>query len=121
MWQSIEPVAQALGGAGGEILGGLWILLVSVVALRSGALPRILGWFGVVIGVAGLASVIPPLNDAAIVFGMLLIAWFVWVGVALITTKATAAESDRLQRAGSAQTEGLGAGLRPAPGDPGLA
>ena len=92
VWQSIEPVAQALGGAGGEILGGLWVLLVSVVALRSGALPRLLGWFGVVIGVAGLASVVPPLHDAAIVFGLLLIAWFVWVGVALMTTKATAAE-----------------------------
>ena len=39
-WQAIEPVAQALGGAGGEILGGLWVLLVSVVALRSGALPK---------------------------------------------------------------------------------
>ena len=42
-WQAIEPIAQALGGAGGEILGGLWVLLVSVVALRSGALPKALG------------------------------------------------------------------------------
>ncbi len=121
VWQSIEPVAQALGGAGGEILGGLWVLLVSVVALRSGALPRLLGWFGVVIGVAGLASVIPPLHDAAIVFGMLLIAWFAWVGVALMTTKATAAEPGRLTREGTAQAERLGAGLRSAPGNPGVA
>ena len=80
-WQAIEPVAQGLGGAGGEILGGLWVLLVSWVALRSGALPKALGWFGVVIGVAGLASVVPPLHDAAIAFGLLQIVWFVWVGV----------------------------------------
>jgi hypothetical protein len=89
-WQSVEPVAQALGGAGGEILGGLWVLLVSVVALRSGALPKLLGWFGVVIGVAGLSSVAPPLHDAAIVFGLMLIAWFVWLGTVLTMTKATA-------------------------------
>lgn len=97
-WLAIEPVAQALGGAGGEILGGLWVLLVSVVALRSGALPKLLGWFGVVVGVAGLASVVPPLHDASIVFGMMLIAWFVWVGVALLMTKATAVVVDQPER-----------------------
>jgi len=90
-WQTIEPVAQALGGAGGEILGGLWVLLVSVVALRSRALPKLLGGFGIVLGATGLASVVPPLHDAAIVFGVILIAWFVWVGMALTMTKATAA------------------------------
>jgi hypothetical protein len=90
-WQAIEPVSSALGGAGGEILGGLWVLLVSVVALRSGVLPKLLGWFGVALGVVGLTSVVPPLHDAAIVFGLLQIAWFVWVGVSLLMTKATAA------------------------------
>ena len=89
-WLAIEPVAQALGGAGGEILGGLWIFLMSVVALRSGALPKLLGWFGVAVGTAGLASVIPPLRDASILFGLLLIAWFIWVGTVLIKTKAAA-------------------------------
>ncbi len=92
-WQAIEPIAQALGGAGGEILGGLWVLLVSAVALRSGALPRLLGWFGVVVGVAGLSSVVPPLHDAAMVFGLMAIAWFFWVGVVLTKTRATAAEA----------------------------
>ncbi|MHB9153982.1 MAG: DUF4386 family protein [Spirochaetales bacterium] len=94
-WLAIEPIAQALGGAGGEILGGLWILLMSVLALRSGALPKLLGWFGVVVGAAGLASVVPPLHDASILFGLMLIAWFVWVGTVLIKTKATADSSDR--------------------------
>ena len=61
-WQAIEPVALGLGGAGGEVLGGLWVLLVSWVALRSGALPKVLGWLGLVIGVAGLISTVPPLQ-----------------------------------------------------------
>lgn len=87
-WLSIESVAQALGGAGGEILGGLWILLVSVVALRSGALPKHLGWFGAVVGVVGLASVVPALRDASIAFGLTLIVWFAWVGAVLIKTRA---------------------------------
>lgn len=94
-WQSVEPISEALGGAGGELLGGLWILLVSVVALRSGALPRALGWFGVVIGSAGLVSVVPPLHDAAILFGLALIVWFGWLGLTLLRPR-TAAVADRL-------------------------
>lgn len=92
-WQSIEAVAQALGGAGGEVLGGLWLLLVSTVALRGRALPRPLGWFGIAISAMGIASAVPPLHDAAIAFGMLLIPWFAWTGVCLLATKPTLAES----------------------------
>lgn len=90
-WQAIEPVALGLGGAGGELLGGLWVLLVSWVALRGGALPKALGWLGVAIAAVGLTSVVPPLHDAAIAFGLLQIVWLVWLGVALTMTQATAA------------------------------
>ena len=94
-WLGIEPVAQALGGAGGELLGGLWIFIVSVVALRSGALPKPLGWFGAAVGIAGLASVVPPLHDVALAFGLLLIAWFAWLGAALARTKSSSAAAGR--------------------------
>lgn len=83
-WQGIEPVAQGLGGAGGELLGGLWILLVSLVALRSGGLPKALAWLGLGIGMAGILSVFPALNDAAMVFGLLAIAWFAWLGTVML-------------------------------------
>jgi Domain of unknown function (DUF4386) len=85
-WQAIEPVAQGLGGSGGELLGGLWVLLVSVAALRTGGLPKVLNWLGVVIGAAGILSVVPPLKDLAYGFGLLQIAWFVWVGVVMLRT-----------------------------------
>jgi hypothetical protein len=89
MWQSIEPVAQGLGsGSGGEFLGGLWILLVSIVSLRGRSLPRSLGWLGLVVGVAGLLSIAPPLSATAYLFGLLSIAWFIWVGIALLRTDA---------------------------------
>jgi hypothetical protein len=75
-WQALEPVAMALGGAGGELLGGLWVLLLSLVTLRSRAFPTIVSLLGLVIGVLGLVSVVPPLHDAGIGFGLLQIAWF---------------------------------------------
>lgn len=93
-WQAVEPVALALGGAGGELLGGLWVLLVSLVVLRGGALPKALGWLGAGIGTIGLASVLPPLHDAGIAFGLLQIVWFVWMAVVLLA-KATPAKGTK--------------------------
>ncbi len=86
-WQVVEPVAMALGGAGGELLGGLWVLLTSWVALKGGSLPKTLSWLGTVIGLAGLLSVIPPLHDVGMVFGMLQIVWLGWLAVVLLTAR----------------------------------
>jgi hypothetical protein len=85
MWQAIEPVSDGLSCAGtGEILGGLWVLLVSIAGLRVGGFSRAFGWFGVAVGAIGLASVIPPLKDAAILFGLVQIGWFVWLGFSML-------------------------------------
>jgi uncharacterized membrane protein len=87
-WQAIEPVAQGLGGSGGEILGGLWVLLVSVAALRTGRLPKVLNWLGVATGAAGVLSVVPALTAVAYAFGLLIIVWFVWLGIVLLRATA---------------------------------
>jgi hypothetical protein len=92
-WQAIEPVAQGLGGSGGELLGGLWVLLVSAAALRTERLPKALGWFGVAIGAAGVASVVPALNGLAYGFGLLQIVWFVCLGAVMLRTPSRAAEA----------------------------
>ena len=84
VWQTIEPVAQGLGGSGGELLGGLWVLLVSVAALRTGGLPKTLDWLGVAIGAAGVLSVVPVLKDLAYGFGLLQIVWFAWLGIVML-------------------------------------
>jgi len=88
-WQAIEPVAEGLGGSGGELLGGLWILLVSVAALRTGRPPRVLNWLGVAIGAAGVLSVVPILKDLGYGFGLLQIVWFVWLGIVMLRTRET--------------------------------
>ena len=89
-WQTIEPVAQGLGGSGGELLGGLWVLLVSVAALRTGRLSKTLSWLGVAIGTAGVLSVVPVLKDLAYGFGLLQIVWFVWLGIVMLPWAAGA-------------------------------
>jgi len=90
-WQAVEPVAMALGGAGGELLGGMWVLLLSLAALRTHALARAVGWLGLVVGVLGIASVLPPLHDASIGFGLLQIVWF--LGIAWTLTRTSQPEA----------------------------
>jgi hypothetical protein len=95
VWQAVEPVADGLGSAGGELLGGLWVVLVSVAGLRAAAFPKAMSWFGLAVGAAGVVSVVPGLAAGAYVFGLLQIVWFAWLGIALIraaTRRAVPAE-----------------------------
>ena len=91
IWVAIDAVRDGLGG-GNEIVGGLWLLLVSWAALQAGGLPRVLNYLGVVIGVAGFLSAIPPLSELASVFGLAQIVWFVWLGVVLLRNRPGEAE-----------------------------
>ena len=84
-WQGIESVASGLGNGNGEILGGLWALLVSLAALRAGGLPRGLNILGLLVGAVGIISIIPGLTEVMTgVFGLSQIIWFVWLGIVLL-------------------------------------
>ncbi len=84
-WQGIESVASGLGNGNGEILGGLLTLLVSLAALRTGGLTRGLNLLGLLVGAAGIISLVPGLTDLLIgVFGLGQIIWFVWLGILLL-------------------------------------
>lgn len=87
-WQAIEAVANGLGNANGEILGGFLTLLVSLAALRANGLPKGLNILGLLVGTAGILSIIPGLTDSLIgVFGLSQIIWFVWLGIVLLRSK----------------------------------
>ena len=83
VWLAIASVQDGLGG-GIEVVGGLWVLLVSWAALRAGGLPRALNYLGMVIGVSGLLTVVPVLEVLGAVFGLGLIVWFVWLGIVML-------------------------------------
>jgi hypothetical protein len=83
-WQGIESVASGLGNGNGEILGGLWTLLVSLAALRAGGFPKVLNILGLFVGAVGLVSVFPGLTNLAGIFGLSQIIWFVWLAIVLL-------------------------------------
>ena len=49
--------------SGNELVGSLWVLLLSLAALRTGGLTRALNYLGVVLGIAGILTMIPALAD----------------------------------------------------------
>lgn len=83
-WQGIESVASGLGNGNGEILGGLWTLLVSLAALRTGGLPKGLNILGLLVGAVGIITILPGLTDLVGVFGVSHLIWFVWLGIVLL-------------------------------------
>ena len=83
LWSSIATVTDGLGG-GNELVGGMWILLVSLAAWGTKRLPKGLNVLGIISASAGLITLVPGLSDVGMVFGLGSIAWFAWTGVVLL-------------------------------------
>lgn len=83
VWVVVGSVSNALGG-GNEILGGLWVLLISWAASWAGGLPKALNYLGIAVGAAGILSALPGLGQAGLVFGLAQIVWFVGVGIVML-------------------------------------
>ncbi len=83
-FQAIEAITNGLGNANGEILGGIWTLLVSLAALQTGRLPKGLNILGLLVGAVGIITIIPALNALTGVFGLGQIVWFIWLGIVLL-------------------------------------
>jgi hypothetical protein len=92
VWSALDAVQNGMGG-GNEIVGGVWVVLVSTAALRSGLFPPAVNYLGLAIGVAGIVTLVPALEAAGAVFGLGLIGWFTWVGALLLRGSARPAPS----------------------------
>jgi len=85
VWLTLDTVETGLGAGGGEtIVTGLWLLLLSWAALQARALPRLLNYLGVVVGLAGVLYVFTASDAVLSVNALGLIVWFVWLGIVLL-------------------------------------
>ncbi|MEO1061950.1 MAG: hypothetical protein AAFZ07_11065 [Actinomycetota bacterium] len=89
VWSSIDAVTNGLGG-GNELVGGIWILLVSLAGLTTALLPRWLNVVGIVTAVAGVLTVIPAFEAIEMVFGLGSIVWFIGAGLTLVRDEVPA-------------------------------
>jgi hypothetical protein len=90
VWLAVDSVGNGLSG-GMEIVGPIWVLLISVAALGTEALPKVLNYLGILIAAAGLVTIIPALEAVGAIFGLGLIVWFTWLGIVMLRTDPTEA------------------------------
>ena len=83
VWSAIDIVTNGLGG-GNELVGSIWIGLISVAGFATALLPRWLNVTGVVTAIAGVVTVVPAFEVVEMVFGLGSIIWFIGAGITLV-------------------------------------
>jgi hypothetical protein len=90
LWPALEAVELGIV-SGNELVGSLWVLLLSFAALRSGGLSKVLNYFGAAISLAGILTIVPALTETMVmIFGPGMIVWSIWLGVVLLQNSRSA-------------------------------
>jgi hypothetical protein len=79
------------------LIRSLWVLLLSLAALRTGGLTRAPSYLGVFLGIAGILTMIPTLAETMfMIFGPGMMVWSAWVGIVMLRRCAavTAQQAD---------------------------
>jgi hypothetical protein len=83
LWPALEAVETGIV-SGNELVGSLWVLLISIAALRTRGFARLFNYFGVAISAAGILTIIPGLAETMVmIFGPGMIVWSIWLGIVL--------------------------------------
>ena len=82
IWSTVGIIVEGLGG-GNEVVGGLWVLLLSLAAIQAKELSTGINYLGVFVGTVGILTVYPA-EVLTEIFGLSQIVWFVWLGVILL-------------------------------------
>jgi hypothetical protein len=79
------------------LVRSLWVLLLSLAAVRTGGLTRAPSYLGVFLGIAGILTMIPALAETMfMIFGPGMMVWSAWVGIVMLqrSTVVTAQQAD---------------------------
>jgi hypothetical protein len=82
LWVVINTIVEGLGG-GNEVVGGLWVLLLSIAGLKIIELPKLLNYLGLFVGSVGVLTIYPA-EILTEIFGLSQIIWFFWLGMAML-------------------------------------
>lgn len=87
IWTSVGIVSEGLGG-GNEIVGGVWVLLLSIAAFKYLIFSKLLNYIGLLVALAGILTIL-PFDIFKEIFGVSQIVWFVWIGISMIRKPTT--------------------------------
>ena len=90
---NLRGSAPAQAAAWTALVRSLWVLLLSLAALRTGGLPRATGYLGVFLGSAGSLTMIPALAETMfMIFGPGMMVWSAWVGIVMLRSSPVPAD-----------------------------
>ena len=82
IWSSVGIVSEGLGG-GNEIVGGVWVLLLSIATFKYSFFSKTLNLLGLLVALAGILTIL-PFDLFKEIFGISQIVWFIWIGISMI-------------------------------------
>lgn len=82
VWLVVNTIVEGIGG-GNEVVGGLWVLLLSIAAIKANALSKKFNYLGIFVGLVGILTVYPA-DILTEVFGLSQIVWFSWLGLIML-------------------------------------
>jgi hypothetical protein len=88
-WKILEAMENGIT-SGNELVGSLWVLLLSYSALRHGGLPKAISCAGIALAIIGICTLIPDLTSlagVAFAFGLGMVVWSIWLGIVILRTK----------------------------------
>jgi hypothetical protein len=88
-WTILEAVENGIT-SGNELVGSLWVLLLSYSALRHGGLPKALNYAGIALAIVGICTLVPDLASlagVAFAFGLGMVGWSIWLGIVMLRNK----------------------------------
>jgi len=87
VWLVVNTIVEGMGG-GNEIVGGLWVLLLSIAAIKADDLSRKFNYLGIFVGFFGILTIYPA-EILTEVFGLSQIVWFIWLGMIMLKKPTT--------------------------------
>ncbi len=93
-WTILEAVEIGIT-SGNELIGSIWVLLISIAALRNGRLPRFISLSGICLSVLGMLTLIPALMQIPFLqfaFGLGMVVWSISLGIVMLKVLPAATE-----------------------------
>ncbi len=93
-WTILEAVEIGIT-SGNELIGSIWVMLLSIAVLRDGGLPRFMAISGICLAVIGSLTLVPALSQIPAIqfaFGLGMVIWSIALGIALLYGKPAAIE-----------------------------
>lgn len=93
VWLAVNTIVEGIGG-GNEIVGAIWVLLLSIAALKGNALSKKLNYLGLFVGLAGIATCYPA-EILTELFGLSQVVWFLYLGFVMLAARRVEPKASR--------------------------